>query len=164
MTVSIIVAAAQNGAIGYENGLLYRLPDDMKRFKQLTTGHTIVMGRRTFESFPKGALPNRRNIVLSRSVDSVFRGAERCGSLEEALGLCVDEEEVFVIGGESVYKQALPLAERLYMTRVLDVPSSADAFFPQIDLKLWRLVGEERHGCDDRHAVAFVFEDYVRLH
>ena len=94
MSISIIVAIAQNGAIGFENKLLYWLPNDLKRFKALTTGHTIIMGRKTFESLPKGALPNRRNIVLTRQ-DIEFPGAERFGSLEEALAHCEGEEEVF---------------------------------------------------------------------
>ena len=98
MNISIIVAVAQNLAIGFENKLLYWLPNDLKRFKALTTGHTIIMGRKTFESLPKGALPNRRNIVLSRQ-DIEFAGAERYSSLEQALSQCRNEEEVFIIGG-----------------------------------------------------------------
>ena len=99
--ISIIVAIAQNNAIGLENKLLYWLPNDLKRFKSLTTGHTIIMGRKTFESLPKGALPNRRNIVLTRQ-EITFPGAERYASLEEALKQCKEEEEVFIIGGASV--------------------------------------------------------------
>ena len=110
--ISVIVAIARNRAIGFENRLLYRLPDDLKRFKALTTGHTIIMGRKTFESFPKGALPNRRNIVLSRNKAAVFPGAETFSSLQEALSHCKEEEEIFIIGGESVYKEALPLAQK----------------------------------------------------
>ena len=102
--ISVIVAIARNRAIGFENRLLYRLPDDLKRFKALTTGHTIIIGRKTFESFPKGALPNRRNIVLSKNKAAVFPGAETFSSLQEALSHCKEEEEIFIIGGESVYK------------------------------------------------------------
>ena len=96
--ISVIVAIARNRAIGFENRLLYRLPDDLKRFKALTTGHTIIMGRKTFESFPKGALPNRRNIVLSRNKAAVFPDAETFSSLQEALSHCKEEEEIFIIG------------------------------------------------------------------
>ena len=116
--ISIIVAIARNRAIGFENHLLYRLPDDLKRFKALTTGHTIIMGRKTFESFPKGALPNRRNIVLSRNKAAVFPGAETFSSLQEALSHCKEEEEIFIIGGESVYQEALPLAQKIYHTEI----------------------------------------------
>ena len=129
MSLNIIAAVAANSAIGYENQLLYWLPNDLKRFKALTTGHTIVMGRRTFESLPKGALPNRRNIVLSRSGQS-FPGCETYASLAEALAHCTPAEEVYIIGGATVYEQALPLADRLCLTEIDDTPAQADAFFP----------------------------------
>ena len=127
MSLNIIAAVAANRAIGYENQLLYWLPNDLKRFKALTTGHTIVMGRRTFESLPKGALPNRRNIVLSRSGQS-FPGCETYASLAEALAHCTPAEEVYIIGGATVYEQALPLADRLCLTEIDDTPAQADAF------------------------------------
>ena len=127
--ISLIAAVARNRAIGYRNKLLYCLPNDLKRFKALTSGHTIVMGRLTFESLPKGALPNRRNVVLSR-------------------------------GGASVYAQALPVAHRLYLTEVDDVPPHADAFFP--DYSDWKAVSDERHEPDERHAFPYRFVDYVR--
>ena len=120
--ISIIAAVARNRAIGLNNHLLYWLPNDLRRFKALTTGHTIIMGRLTFESLPKGALPNRRNIVLSRS-DKQFPGAETFPTLEAALKACADDEEVFIIGGASIYEQALPLANRLLLTEVNDTPS-----------------------------------------
>ena len=132
MNISIIVAIAKNRAIGFENKLLYWLPNDLKRFKALTTGHTIIMGRKTFESLPKGALPNRRNIVLSRQ-DIEFPGAERFDSLEAALSACRADEEVYIIGGASVYQEALPIANKLCITHIDDTPAQADAFFPEID-------------------------------
>ena len=135
MNISIIVAVAQNHAIGFENKLIYWLPNDLKRFKALTTGHTIIMGRKTFESLPKGALPNRRNIVLSRQ-DIEFAGAERYPSLEAALAQCTNDEEVFIIGGASVYQEALPMAHKLYITYIEDTPAQADAFFPETSLPL----------------------------
>lgn len=107
----------------------------MKRFKALTTGHTVIMGRKTFDSLPKGALPNRRNIVLSRQDGLVCAGAECFTSLEEALAHCNAEEEIFIMGGASVYKEALPLTHRLYITLVHDTGKQADAFFPEIDEK-----------------------------
>jgi dihydrofolate reductase len=100
--ISLIAAVDRRGGIGYQNRLLYWLPNDLKRFKALTTGHTIVMGRRTFESLPKGALPNRRNIVLSRQPDATFPGAEHFTSLQDVLAHCAQEEEVFIIGGASL--------------------------------------------------------------
>ena len=162
MHISIIVAIAQNNAIGFENKLLYWLPNDLKRFKSLTTGHTIIMGRRTFESLPKGALPNRRNIVLSRQ-DIEFPGAERYASLEAALSRCKDEEEVFIIGGASVYQEALPLADKLYITHIEDTPSEADAFFPEITPDRWKETGRETHSTDEKHLNPYSYVDYQRV-
>lgn len=160
--LSIIVAIAENHAIGFENKLLYWLPNDLKRFKSLTTGHTIIMGRKTFESLPKGALPNRRNIVLSRQ-DFDFPGAERYASLETALEQCKTEEEVFIIGGASVYQEALPMADMLYITHIADTPGQADAFFPAIDPTVWEETNNEMHPTDEKHAHAYRFTDYRRI-
>lgn len=160
--ISVIAAVARNLAIGFENRLLYWLPDDLKRFKALTVGHTVIMGRKTFESFPKGALPERRNIVLSRNKAAVFSGAEMFGSLEEALSHCGKEEEVFVIGGESVYKEALPIAQKLYLTEIEDTPRYADAFFPSFDIRQWELIQTSRHDVDGKHQCPFSFKDYRR--
>ena len=160
--ISMIAAIARNRAIGLHNKLLYWLPDDLKRFKSLTTGHTIIMGRKTFESFPKGALPNRRNIVLSRNASVTFPGAETFGSLEEALAHCPPEEEVFIIGGESVYQAALPLAHKLYLTEIEDTPREADAFFPPFSHEEWETTGQQTHERDERHAFKFSFKDYIR--
>lgn len=157
--ISIIAAVARNRAIGYRNKLLYWLPDDLRRFKQLTTGHTIIMGRRTFESLPKGALPDRRNIVLSRG-SSDFPGCDSFASLKEALAHCKYNEEVFIIGGASVYGQAMPIADRLCLTEIDDVPENADAFFPPYEdwVEVWR----EQHYKDDRHGYDFAFVDYMK--
>ena len=163
MTVSIIAAVAENGAIGLDNRLLYWLPNDLRRFKALTTGHAIVMGRRTFESLPKGALPNRRNLVLTRNAGFIAPGAETYPSLSAALDACRDgEEEVFVIGGASVYREAMPLADRLCLTLVHDTPAEADAFFPEVEPEEWSVEHEERHEADERHAFAYTFIDYAR--
>ena len=134
MTISIIVAIAENRAIGFENKLLYWLPNDLKRFKALTTGHTIIMGRRTFESLPKGALPNRRNIVLSRQ-DIQFPGAERFSSLQAALEQC----------------------------HIDDTPAEADAFFPEIDSSVWEEANKEIHATDEKHHYSYRFVDYQRI-
>ena len=157
--ISIIAAVAKNRAIGYKNKLIYWLPNVLKRFKALTTGHTIIMGRNTFLSLPKGALPNRRNIVLSRSAKE-FPGCEVFPSLEEALNHCAKDEEVFIIGGASVYKQALAVADRLCLTEIDDTPAEADTFFPPYDD--WKEESREAHDTDERHDFAYAFVDYVR--
>lgn len=159
MQISLIAAVARNRAIGKDNKLIYWLPDDMKRFKALTTGHTIIMGRRTFESLPKGALPNRRNIVLSRTRHD-FTGCDAYSSLEEAIAHCAEDEDIYVIGGEEVYRQAIGKADRLCLTEVDDTPDGADAFFP--DYSDWRETGRERHAKDERHAFNFDFVDYEK--
>lgn len=160
--ISIVAAMALNRAIGFNNRLLYWLPDDLKRFKSLTIGHTIVMGRKTFLSFPKGALPKRTNIVLSRSLETSYPGTIVFHSLEEALEYCKDEAEVFVIGGESIYQQVLPLANRLYLTVVEDNPLQADAFFPEFDINDWEMVACVPHEKDENHRFRFLFKDFVR--
>lgn len=159
--ISIIAAVARNMAIGRGNKLIYWLPNDLRRFKALTTGHTIIMGRRTFQSLPKGALPNRRNIVLTRS-GKEFPGAETYSSLREALDSCLPSEEVFVIGGATVYAEALPLADRLCLTEVDDEPEGADAFFPQVSSDLWKVSSREEHGKDEKHDYTYTFTDYIR--
>jgi dihydrofolate reductase len=161
-SVSIIAAVAKNGAIGYQNKLIYWLPNDLKHFKALTTGNTIIMGRHTFESLPKGALPNRRNIVLSRTQNS-FAGAECFPSLREALNDCKPDEKVFIIGGASVYREALALADRLCLTLVDDTPAAADTFFPPINEHEWKETSRESFPADERHAHSFAFVDYERL-
>ncbi len=162
--LNIICALAANRAIGRDNKLIYHLPADLRRFKALTTGHTVIMGRRTFESLPKGALPDRRNIVLSRQTGYQAPGAEAFTSLEAALAACdTTHEEVFIIGGGSVYAEALPLADRLYLTHIEALPEGADAFFPETDDSVWRLVYTEPHAADEKNANDFTFADYERL-
>ena len=157
--INIIAAVAKNRAIGCKNKLLYWLPNDLKRFKSLTTGHTIIMGRRTFESLPKGALPNRRNIVISRSVASL-PGCECYGSLEEAFANCRKDEDVYIIGGGSIYEQAIAFADRLCLTEIDDTPADADTFFP--DYSDWKEVERESHAKDEKHEFCYDFVDYVR--
>lgn len=157
--ITIIAAVAANRAIGFENKLLYWLPNDLKRFKRLTTGHTIIMGRRTFESLPKGALPNRRNVVLSRT-SAEFPGCDTYESLDEALAHCRPDEDVYIIGGASVYGQALPIADRLCLTEIHDTPSKADAFFPEYSG--WKETLREEHTADEKHSHSYAFVDYER--
>ena len=173
--ISIIAAVARNRAIGFKNKLIYWLPNDLKRFKALTTGHTIIMGRNTFLSLPNGALPNRRNIVLTRSafvsppelggarggLNDLFPGCDVYPSLESALAHCAPDEDIFIIGGASVYRQALPLADRLCLTEIDDTPSEADTFFPPYKDD-WQESFREDHPIDDRHAFPYSFIDYIR--
>ena len=157
--ISIIAAVAKNRAIGYENKLIYWLPNDLKRFKALTTGHTIIMGRNTFLSLPKGALPNRRNIVLSRSTKD-FPGCDVYSSLEEALKHCTPDEDIYIIGGASVYRQALKIADRLCLTEINDTPEKADTFFPPYND--WKEESREDHEKDERHEYEYSFVDYIK--
>ena len=157
--VNIIAALARNRAIGFQNKLIYWLPNDLKRFKALTTGHTIIMGRNTFLSLPKGALPNRRNVVLSRT-QTEFPGCDTYSSLEEALNNCTPDEDIYIIGGAAVYQQALAIADRLCLTEIDDIPEQADAFFP--DYSEWKEAWREEHKKDEKHEHDFAFVDYVR--
>ncbi len=160
--MTIIAAVARNNAIGFENKLIYWLPNDLKRFKALTTGNTIIMGRKTFESLPKGALPNRRNIVLSRNSSFSAPGTEVFHSLSEALQTCRPDEEIFIIGGASLYQEALPQADRLCLTHIEDTPQKADAFFPEINEKEWQIESDEKHETDEKHRFCYRFTDYLR--
>lgn len=153
---------AQNGAIGYKNRLLYHLSADLKRFKTLTTGHTIIMGRKTFESLPKGALPHRRNIVLTRNPEFHAENTEIFPSLEQALSHTTQDEDIYIIGGASVYAEAFPKADLLCLTEVMATPQHADVFFPPYDRQEWKETFREHHGADEKNAVPFEFVDYVR--
>ncbi|MEG1563571.1 MAG: dihydrofolate reductase [Bacteroides sp.] len=159
--LSIIAAIDSKNAIGFQNKLLFWLPNDLKHFKTLTTGHTILMGRKTFESLPKGALPNRRNIVLS-SQAAICPGAEVFPSLQSALLSCGPNEKVYIIGGESIYRQALPLADELCLTEINEVAPQADAFFPEIDSAIWHEKSREVHPMDEKHLCSYTFVRYTR--
>ena len=135
------------------------MPNDLKRFKALTTGHTIIMGRKTFDSLPKGALPNRRNVVVSRSL-TTLPGCDVYPSLTEALSNTSPNEDVYIIGGATIYEQALPLADRLCLTEINDTPKEADVFFP--DYSTWKEVWREDHDKDEKHNQQYSFVDYVK--
>ena len=132
--IAIIVAVTRDLAIGRGGDLLYHISDDLKRFKSLTMGCPIIMGRKTFESFPKGALPGRRNIVVTRNRDYAAPGVETAPSVEEALKMCADAPEAYIIGGGEIYRQALPLADRIELTLIDAVCPDADTHFPDIDI------------------------------
>lgn len=150
MILSIIVAVASDGAIGRANDLLWHLPADLKRFKELTTGHTILMGRKTFESLPRGPLPNRRNIIISRSLPAQ-PGAEVYPTIQQALVACASDEEVFIIGGGEIYRQLLPNTERIYLTRVQASFPDAEVFFPELDPTEWIEEAREVYPRDERN-------------
>jgi dihydrofolate reductase len=135
--ISIIVAIAQNFAIGKNNDLLFHLPNDLKRFKEITTGHPVIMGRNTLLSLPKGALPNRRNIVITDNPDEKFDRCEMVFSIDEALKAVKNETEVFIIGGGMIYRQFYPVAGKLYLTLVHQ-DFDADVYFPEIEYSAWR--------------------------
>lgn len=161
MTITLIAAAAENNALGKDNDLVWHLPDDFKRFKALTSGHFIVMGRKTFESFPK-PLPNRTHIIITRQKEyKVPEGCIVVDSIEEALKICQNQQEVFVIGGGEIYKQSLSIANKIELTRVHTVVE-ADTFFPEIDLSQWKLVEESYHPKDEKHQYAFSYLTYLK--
>ena len=157
--INIIAAVAKNRAIGFQNKLIYWLPNDLKRFKQLTTGHTIIMGRNTFLSLPKGALPNRRNCVLTTSV-SQLPGCECFKNWDEFIASCQPNEDIYIIGGASLYTNLLDKADRLYLTEIDDTPAQADTFFPAYDD--WQEESRENHETDERHAYPYAFVDYIK--
>ncbi|WP_319231379.1 dihydrofolate reductase [Draconibacterium orientale] len=140
--ISIIVAIAENFAIGKNNDLLFHLPNDLKRFKEITSGHTIIMGRNTLLSLPKWPLPNRRHIVITDKPDDVFPGCETVFSIDEAIEKVKDEKEAFIIGGGMIYKQFFPIAGKLYLTLVHQ-PFEADTFFPEVNYAEWNEVKRE---------------------
>ena len=158
--ISIIVAIAQNFAIGLNNDLLFHLPDDLKRFKKITTGKALIMGRRTFFSLPKAPLPNRRNIVVTDIPGEIFDGCESVGSIEEAVALIQNESEAFIIGGGMLYKQFYPLAGKLYLTLV-HKEMEADTFFPVIDFSDWRETSREDL-FDEKNGFHYSYLDLVR--
>ncbi len=159
MTVSLIVAVAENGVIGRDGQLPWLLPDDLKHFKRVTMGHTLVMGRKTFESIGR-ALPGRRTIVLSRDPAFAPVDVTPAGDLPSAIAAAASDD-VFVIGGASVYREALLVANRLYVTRV-HATIEGDVHFPPVDGAVWHLVERTEHPQDDQHAHAFTIERYVR--
>jgi dihydrofolate reductase len=158
--ISMIAAIDENFAIGCNNRLLVHLPDDLKYFKRVTFGHPVVMGRNTYNSLPVKPLPGRKNIVVSTTLSGVADGCVLAPSVEAALAECPDHEECFVIGGMQLYDRMMPLADKLYITRIHH-RFEADAFFPAIDAATWQLQWSERHEADDRHPYACTFEQYV---
>lgn len=160
--ISIIVAVAENLAIGKNNDLLWHIPEDLKRFKQITSGHTVIMGKRTYESLPKRPLPNRKNIVITDIPGEQIAGCEMAYNLADAMGKCNPSEENFVIGGASIYRQFLPFTDRLYLTQIHKI-FEGDVFFPEIDFDQWTLVKEEVFLPDANCVFPYSYMIYDRL-
>lgn len=160
--ISIIVAIAENYAIGKKGDLLCHMPADLKHFKEITSGKTVMMGERTFFSLPKHPLPNRRNIVLTDVAGKTFEGAEAVYSIDEMVKCIQGEEEAFVIGGGMVYRQMMPLADKLYITHIHHSWEDADTFFPEIKESEWKLLNAERHFADEKNPYDYTFATYGR--
>ena len=160
--ISIIVAIAENYAIGKKGDLMCHMPADLKHFKEVTSGHTVMMGERTFLSLPKHPLPNRRNIVLTDVRGKTFEGAETVYSIDEMVQLVNGDEEAFVIGGGMVYRQMMERADKLYITHIHHSWADADTFFPEIDPKIWKQLSAERHSADENNPYDYTFAEYGR--
>ena len=158
--ITLIAAASENNALGKDNQLLWHLPDDFKRFKHITSGHYIIMGRKTFESFPK-PLPNRVHVIITRQNYQAPEGCIVVHSLKEALDICPKDEENFVIGGGEIYNQSIAIADKLDITKVHH-SFEADAYFPEIDLNQWKLQSETFHPKDEKHQYDFTFQTFVK--
>ncbi|TPD68270.1 dihydrofolate reductase [Flavobacterium microcysteis] len=158
--ITLIAAAAENNALGKDNAMLWHLPDDFKRFKEITTGHHIIMGRKTFESFPK-PLPNRTHVIITRQKGYTQEGCIVVDSMENAIAACPKEEDIFIIGGGEIYNLGMPFADIIELTRVHE-SFEADAFFPEINRNEWELISEEYHPADEKHKVDFSFQTFTR--
>ena len=161
-SITIIVAAAENNAIGKNNNLIWSLPNDLKRFKKLTSGHCIIMGRKTFDSFP-GLLPNRKHIVISRNKNISFSDEVIVvNNFEDAITETGDDENPFIIGGGQIYKLAMDIVDKIELTRVHE-EFKADTFFPKIDEDKWKLIHEEFNEKDERHQFSFTYKTYIKI-
>ena len=158
--IILIAAVAENNALGKNNDLLWHLPKDFKRFKEITSGHHIIMGRKTFESFPK-PLPNRTHIIITRQKEYFCDGCIVVQDLEKAIAVCPKNEDIFVIGGGEIYSQSIHLADQLDITRVHH-SFEADVYFPEIDPEIWELTSEVFNPKDEKHLYDFTFQTFVR--
>ncbi len=159
MTISIIVALAENNVIGNNNDLIWHISDDLKRFKKLTSHKPIIMGRKTYESLPFKPLPNRKNIVITKNKNLVLEGAIVVNSPDEALKIIKFEEEVFICGGSEIYKHFLPKADKLYLTKVYN-EFEGDTFFPKINYDRWKTFNSSGELFDEKSKLKYCFSDY----
>lgn len=160
--LNLIVAIAENNAIGRAGDLLCHLPNDLKHFKEITTGATVVMGKNTFFSLPRRPLPNRRNIVLTRDTAFAYENTEVAHSIDELCTMFSEDENVFIIGGGNVYEQFMNKVEKLYVTHIHHIWEDADTFFPEIDSAIWQCVSKERHEADEKHLYPYTFAEYTK--
>ena len=161
MSISIIAAAAENNVIGKDNSLIWHISEDLKRFKKLTSGHTVIMGQNTYESLPIRPLPKRKNIVLTFDKNLKFENAIMVHSIEEALEHCNYNEEIFICGGASIYKQFLLLADKIYLTRVHKT-FDGDTYFPEINLNEWQLAESKENIIDEKSGLTYSFLNYKK--
>lgn len=158
--IILIAAVAENYALGKNNDLLWHLPLDFKRFKEITSGHHIIMGRKTFESFPR-PLPNRTHVIITRQKDFKYEGCIVAQDLEKAIAICPKNEDLFIIGGGEIYAQSIHLADQLDITRVHH-SFDADVYFPEIDPEVWELTSETFNAKDEKHLFDYTFQKYSR--
>jgi len=163
MKISIIVVIDEKNGIGKDNNLLCYLPADLKNFKKLTTNHSIIMGRKTFESLPKGALPNRRNIVITNNKEFKAKNCEITHSVDGAIKLCKNEKEIFIIGGASIYNQFIKKANYLYLTQIHET-FDADSFFPSINENEWKTISQQDFNADEKNKFSFSFIKKLNLY
>lgn len=161
MIISLVAAAAENNIIGKENALPWRLPADLKFFKNLTMGHTMIMGRKTFQSVGK-PLPGRKTIIITRDRSFAAEGCIVLGSLSEAFEYCKNEEEIFVVGGAEIYHQSLPLSDKIYLTRVHGI-FAGDTYFPEIPPNEWKELSREEFRADEKNIYPYSFIQYTRI-
>lgn len=160
--LNLIVAIAENNAIGKAGDLLCHLPNDLQYFKEKTSGYTVIMGERTFFSLPKHPLPKRRNIVLSDRAEFSFENTEVAHSIPEIMEMITPEEQAFIIGGGMVYRQFLPLVDKLYITHIHHAWDDADTFFPEINPEIWQCVSEDHHEADEKNPYPYTFAIYIK--
>ncbi len=161
MTISIIAAVAENNVIGKNNDLTWHISEDLKRFKKLTSGHPVIMGRKTYESLPFKPLPGRKNIVLTSQKKISFEGALVVNSIKEALSKCSDDDEVFICGGAAIYKLFCPFTERLYLTKIHHI-FEGDTFFPEIKYSEWKTEFKSELFFDEKAQLKYSFINYIR--
>ncbi len=161
--ISIIVAVSEDWGIGKDNELLWHISEDLKRFKKLTSGNVVIMGKKTWESLPRRPLPGRKNIVLTDDPHECIDCSVTAYSIEDALSKCEKEEEIFVIGGGSVYRQFMPITDRLYITHV-HRKAPADVYFPEIDFDIWKIVEKEEFKGADKNDIPYTYIIYERIY
>jgi dihydrofolate reductase len=159
--ISIIVAVSEDWGIGKDNELLWHISEDLKRFKRLTSGNTVIMGKKTWESLPRRPLPGRKNIVLTDNPKESIENAVTAYSLQDSLNKCDQNEEIFIIGGGSIYRQFMPVADRLFITHV-HMKAPADIFFPEIDLSIWEITEKEEFKTEGDDGIAYTYTIYQR--